>query len=105
MVLDVDRRGDDVGREGFRRSVGERDFDSCFFCILGDAEPEELLWRLDNVLTGEVESSSSSEPSEQSDPSGPVPGSLEPDLDLEISRSLDELARSLCSFSLLGERV
>lgn len=103
--LDVDRRGDDVGREAFRRSVGERDFDSCFLCIPGDAEPEELLWRLDVVLTGDEESSSSSEPSEQSDPSGPVPGSLEPDLDLETSRSLDELARSLCSSSWLGERV
>lgn len=57
------------------------------------------------VLTGEEESSSSSEPSEQSDLSGLVPGSLEPDRDLETSRSLDELARSLCSLSFLGASV
>lgn len=88
--LDVDRRGDEVERESFLRSTGERDLDRCFFCTPGDAEPEELLWRLGAVLTGEKESSSSSEPSEQSEPSGPVPGSLE--TDLETSRSLDELA-------------
>lgn len=97
LDLDVDRLGEEVERDSFRRMVGERDLESCFFCTRGDAEPEELLCRRGAVLTGEVESSSSSEPSEQSDPSGPVPGSLEPDLDLETSRSLDEPTRSLCS--------
>lgn len=104
LDLDVDRRGDEVERESFLRSVGERDLDICFFCTPGDAEPEELR-SLRRVVTGEEESSSSSEPSEQSDLSGLEPGSLEPDLDLETSRSLDELARSLCSFSLLGARI
>lgn len=75
--LDVDRRGEEV----------------------------ELFWCLDAVLTGEKETSSSSEPAEQSDPSGPVLGSLEPDLDLETSRSLDELVRALCSLSWLGESI
>lgn len=35
--LDVDRRGDEVERDNFLRSVGDRDFDNCFFCT-GDAE-------------------------------------------------------------------
>lgn len=101
--LDADRRGEEVERESFLRSVGVRD--RCFFCTPGDAEPEELLWRLDTVLTGEEESSSSSEPSEQSDPSGSVPGSLEPDLDLETSRSLEEPVRSLWSLLWSGESL
>lgn len=78
VVLDVDRRGEEVERESFLRSAGERDFDSC--------------------LTGGGESCSSSEPSDKSDPSGPVPGSLEPDLDLETPRSLGELIPSLSWF-------
>lgn len=82
--LDVDRRGEEVEREGFLRSIGERDLDSCF--------------------TGE-EDCSSSEPSEQSDPSWPAAGSLEPDLDLDTSRSLDELALFPCSASRLGESI
>lgn len=84
--------------------MGERDLDIFFFCPPGDAEPEELR-SLRRVVTGDEESSSSSEPSEQSDFSGVEPGSLEPDLDLETSRSLDELARFLCSLSLFGARV
>lgn len=40
--LDVDRRGDEVERENFLRSAGDRDFDNCFFCT-GDAETEGLL--------------------------------------------------------------
>lgn len=102
--LDVDRRGDDVERESFLRSAGERDLDSRFFCSPGDAEPEELRI-LRRVATGEEESSSSSEPSEQSDFSGLVARSLDPDLDLETSRSLDEVAHSICSLSLLGAIV
>lgn len=77
FLLDVDfdaeRRGDEVERESFLRSASEGDGESCFFCTSGDAEREELLWLLDPVLTGD--SSSSSEPSEQSDRSVPVPGS------------------------------
>lgn len=99
--LDVDRRGDEVERESFLRSTG----DNCFFCIPGDTEREELLCCFKAVLTGEEESTSSSEPSEQSDLTGPVAGSLEPDLDLEASLSPAELAGSLCSFSWLGESV
>lgn len=98
--LDSERRGDEAERESFLRSVGERDLDSCLFFTSGDAEREELLWLLDTILTGD--SSSSSEPSEPPDPSGPgpgpgpgpVPGSWETDLDLETSRSLDELVFS-----------
>lgn len=101
-VLDVDRRGDEVERESFLRSAGDGDLDSCVFCTSGDGETEELLWRLHVILTGEEESSSSSEPSEQSDPSRL--GSGEPDLDLEISCSLDELVCSLCSLLWLGAR-
>lgn len=56
-------------------------------------------------LTGEEDSSSSSEPSECSDPFGPVPGSLETDLDLDTSRSLDKLVRSFCFFSWSGAGV
>lgn len=81
--LDVDRRGGEVERDGFLRSVGEQDLDSC--------------------LTGEVESSPSSDPSESSDRSGAAAGSLEPDLDLETSCSLAELTHSCCSLSWLGE--
>lgn len=92
--LEVDLRGDEVERESF--------LSCCFFCIPGDAEPEELLCLLDVVLTGKEESSSSSEPFEQSDLFGSAPGSGEPDLDLETSCSSDELAGlpsfSLCSF-------
>lgn len=102
--LDVERRGNEVERESFLRSAGERDLDSRFFCAPGDAEPEELR-SLRRVATGEEDSSSSSEPSERSDLSGLVPGSLEPDLDLETSRSLAELARSFCSLSSLGASV
>lgn len=90
--LDSERRGDDVERESFLRSVGEPGLDSCLFFISGDADREELLWLLDTILTGG--SSSSSEPSEPPDPSGPAPGSWETDLDLETSRSLDELVFS-----------
>lgn len=90
--MDADCRGDGVERESFLRSVGERDLDFCA------AE-------LRRVLTGEGEFASSSEPSEQFDLSGLVPGSLEADLDLETSCSLDELACSLCSSSLLGASV
>lgn len=104
LDLDVDRRGDEVEREIFRRSVGERDLDIFFFWPPGDAEPEELRI-LRRVVTGDEESSSSSEPSEQFDLPGEEPGSLEPDLDLETSRSLSELACSLCSLSLFGARV
>lgn len=93
--MDVDRRGDEVERESFLRSVGERDFDSCFFCTPGDAEELRSLRR---VLTGD--SSSSSEPPVHSDLSGLVPGSLEPDLDLETSRSLGETVNSICSLAL-----
>lgn len=71
--LDVERRGDEVERESFLRSAGECDLDSCcFFCTSGDAERDELLWLFDIILA--ADSSSSSEPSEQLDPSGP-PGS------------------------------
>lgn len=100
--LDADRRGDEVERESFLRSVGERDLDRCFFCAPGDAEPEEVR-SLRRVLTGD--SFSSSEPPEQSDLSGLEPDSLEPDLDLETSLSMDELVRSICSLSLSGATI
>lgn len=73
FLLDLDLEG-----ESFLRSVGERDLDSCFFGGSGDAEPEELLWLSDGVLTGE--GSSSSDPSDE--PTWPVPFSWEADLDL-----------------------
>lgn len=76
--LEVDRRGDEVERESFPRTTG----DSCFFTASGDAEPEEVLCCLGAVLTGDEGFSSSSELSDWSDLSGPVPASLEPDLDL-----------------------
>lgn len=101
FFLDTDLRGDEVERESFLRSVGERDFDSGFFGAPGDADLEELLWRLAATLTGEEGSSSSFECSEHSDPFAPVPGSLEADLDLETSPSLDELAGSAGSLSWL----
>lgn len=44
LDLDGERRGVEVERESFLRSVGERDFDSCFFCTSGEAEREEPLW-------------------------------------------------------------
>lgn len=97
--LDVDRRGDEVERDSFLGSTGDFDLESCFVCIWGDAEPVELPWHLDVILTGEEESFSSSEPSEQSDPS--ALGATEPDLDLETSRSSKVLGGSICSLSLL----
>lgn len=68
--LDAERRGEEVERESFLRSAGERDFESCFFSTSGEAECEELLWLLEATSTGV--SSSSPEPSEPSDFSGPV---------------------------------
>lgn len=93
--LDVERRGDEVEPESFLQCVGERDLDFCTVVQGG----------LGRVLTGEEEFASSSEPSKHSDLSGLVPGSLEADLDLETSCSLDELATSFCSSSLLGTSV
>ena len=74
--MDVDRRGDEADLETFRQSVGERDLD--LDCTVA-------LRSLRRVLTGEEEFASSPEPSEQSDLSGLVPGSLEADLELETT--------------------
>lgn len=41
--LDAERRGDEVERESFLRSVGEPGLDTCLFFTSGDAEREELL--------------------------------------------------------------
>lgn len=82
LDLDADRRGEEVERS-FLQSVGEGDF----------------------CLTGEEEPASTSEPSESSHTSGAVPGSRDPDLDLETSCSLDELASSICSLSWFGENI
>lgn len=90
-VFDVDRCGE---VEGFPTSVGERDLD---FCAV-------LLRRLRKVLTGDKEFASSSEPSKGSDLSGLMPGSLEADLDLDTSCSLDEMVLSPCSLSMLRGR-
>lgn len=87
--LDGDLRGDGVERESFLSSTGDCDLDNCFFCTFGDGETEELLWHLVVVLAGGEESSSLTEPSEPADPSGSF--SCDPDLDLDISRSIDEL--------------
>lgn len=76
----------DVERERFLRSAGERDLESCFFGASGDAEPEELFLLFDTILTGD--SSSSSEPSEESEASEPLPGSREADLEVGASKSL-----------------
>lgn len=40
--LDAERRGDEVERESFLRSVGEPGLDTCLFFTSGDAEREEL---------------------------------------------------------------
>lgn len=76
----------DVERESFLRSVGERDLESCFFGISGDAEREELLLLFDTALIGD---SSSSDPSEDPEASEPLPGSLDADLELGACNFLD----------------
>lgn len=68
--------GLDVEQERFPGSAGEGDLESIFFDSSGDAEPDELLWLLDTVLTGDSSFSDSSEPSD------PEAGSLEADLEL-----------------------
>lgn len=85
--MDSDRWGDEVERESFLPSVGEGDFD---FTAGG------------MVLMGEEELASSSDPSEPSDFSALVPGSLEADLDLETSCSTGGMASSTWSLSVVG---
>lgn len=41
--LDVDRLGDEVDRDGCLWFAGDRDLESCFFCVSGAGEPEGLL--------------------------------------------------------------
>lgn len=90
--LDLDLRGDEVDRESFLRAGGESEED--LFSV-----------ELGRSLTGEDEFCSSTLSSEQSGISGLFSGSLDTDLDLEISCSAAKTAGSLCSWVSLGSGI
>lgn len=73
----------EVEPERFPRSAGERDLDSFFIGSSGDAESGDLAWLFSTALTGDSSSSS-----DASEPSEPVAGSWETDLDLGTYQSL-----------------
>lgn len=91
--MDVDRRGDEVERESFLRSSGERDLDSCFFSAAGDSAAS---W----AAAGGEGLSSLSDRSEQTDLAGLAARSSE--AGLKASCSLGRGATSSFSWSLSG---